>query len=451
MSDTIKIKRGVDIKLLGKAEQVYANVEWPETFAVKPTDYAGIRAKLAVREGDEVKAGTPVLFNKDREAIKFTSPVSGEVVEVVRGAKRKLLAVKILADKEIRYEDFGAAAPADLDGESIKSKLQNAGCWPFIKQRPYDIIANPERTPRAIFISGFDSSPLAPDIDFVLHGQEKEFQTGIDALKKLTDGDVHLSLNAESKASNLFTGAKGVKLHYFKGPHPAGNVGTQIHHIDPINKGEVVWTVTPQDLVIIGRLFLTGKYDPTKNIALAGGSVEKPCYVKTLIGASVKNMLAGKLKDGNNRVISGSVLTGEKISEDGYLGFYHNQITVIPEGEKDEFFGWIAPNFNKFSTHRTLMSWLQPKKRYNLDTHMNGEERAFVVTGEFEKVFPFDIYPMQLIKAIMINDIEAMENLGIYEVAEEDFALCEVICTSKIPIQAKVRDGLNLMMQELGD
>lgn len=451
MSDTIKIKRGVDIKLQGQAEQVYANVDLPETFAVKPTDYAGIRAKLAVREGDEVKAGTPVLFNKDRDAVKFTSPVSGEVVEVVRGAKRKLLAVKILADKEIRYEDFGAAAPADLDGEAIKTKLLSSGCWPFIKQRPYDIIANPERDPKAIFISGFDSSPLAPDLDFVLHGQEKEFQTGLDAIAKLTSGKVHLGLNAQAKPSAVFTEAKGVNIHYFKGPHPAGNVGTQIHHVDPINKGEVVWTITPQDLVIIGRLFMTGHYIPKKNIAVAGSSVKNPRYYQTMIGASVKNMLADNLADGHNRVISGNVLTGQKIDSEGYLGFYHNQITVIPEGTKDEFFGWIAPNFNKFSTHRTLFSWMQPNKRYKLDTHMNGEERAFVVTGEFEKVFPFDIYPMQLIKAIMINDIEAMENLGIYEVSEEDFALCEVICTSKIPIQAKVRDGLNLMLSELGD
>ncbi len=451
MSDTIKIKRGVDIKLQGKAEQLYANVDFPETFAIKPTDFPGVRCKLAVREGDEVKAGTPLLFNKDREAIKFTSPVSGEVVEVIRGAKRKLLAVKVLADKEIRYEDFGSADPKSLDGEAVKSKLLSSGCWPFIKQRPYNIVANPERAPRAIYISGFDSAPLAPDMDFVVHGQEKEFQTGIDALSQLTEGKIHLGLNAQSKPSAVFTNAKGVEITYFKGPHPAGNVGTQIHHLNPINKGEVVWTIAPQDVIIIGRLFLSGKFDAGRNVAVTGAQVEKPRYHKVLLGTSVKNMLSGNLKGDNNRIISGNVLTGEKIDTEGYLGFYEHQLTVIPEGDKDEFFGWIAPNLNKFSTHRTLFSWMQPNKRYNLDTSMNGEERAFVVTGEYEKVFPFDIYPMQLIKAIMIGDIEAMENLGIYEVAEEDFALCEVTCTSKIPVQAKVREGLDLMLKELGD
>ena len=451
MSDTFKIKRGVDIKLQGKAEQVYASAELPETFAVKPTDFPGTKLKLSVREGDEVKAGTPIMFNKDREEVVITSPVSGEIAEIRRGAKRKLLEVRILADKEINYVDFGAAAPDTLDAKAIKEKLLNSGCWPFIKQRPYNILANPNNQPKAIFISCFDSAPLGVDYDFALHGMEQEFQAGIDALSKLTDGDVHLGLNADSKPSTVFTECKGVKLHRFKGPHPAGNVGVQISRVDPINKGEHVWTINPQHVVIIGRLFLSGKFDARLNIPVSGSQVKDAKYYKVILGASVKNMLEHNVQSGTSRVISGNVLTGDRISNDGYLGFFAQQLSVIPEGGEDQFFGWITPNFNKFSISRALFSWMMPKRAYALDANMNGEERAFVITGEYEKVFPFDIYPVQLLKSIMVKDIEAMENLGIYEVVEEDLALCEVVCTSKIPVQETIREGLDLMLQELGD
>lgn len=451
MSDLIKIKRGVDIKLVGQAEQLYANTEQPETFAIKPTNFVGIRTKLSVKEGDEVKAGTPILYNKDREAVKFCSPVSGEIAEIVRGDKRKLLEIRILADKEIRYEDFGTADPKTLDRDAVTEKLLASGCWPFIKQRPYNVVANPERAPKAIFISCFDTAPLAPDNDFVVHGQESEFQTGIDALARLTDGKIHLGVDGRTNPSTVFTNCKGVELHRFKGPHPAGNVGVHIHHIDPVNKGDVVWTISPQEVIIIGRLFLSGKFDAQINVATTGSEVSKPRYYKTIIGASVKNILAGNVSDNKNRYISGNVLTGEQIKPEGYLGFYDRQVTVIPEGDQDQFFGWITPNLDKFSISHAMFGWLQPNKKYRLDTAMNGEERAFVVTGEYEKVFPFDIYPVQLLKSIMINDIEAMENLGIYEVAEEDFALCEVVCTSKIPVQQTVREGLDLMLKELGD
>ncbi len=451
MSETIKIKRGVDIKLQGKAEQIYANAEMPETFALKPTDFAGSKLKLAVKEGDEVKAGTPLFFNRDREEIKFCSPVSGEVAEIVRGDKRKLLEVRVLADQEIRYEDFGSADPSSLDREAVIKKMLASGCWPFVKQRPYNVVANPERTPRAIFISCFDSAPLAADLDFVVHGMEQEFQAGINALARLTDGKIHLGVDGRSNPNNIFTSCKGVELHSVKGPHPAGNVGVQIHHIAPINKGEVVWTLNPQDVIIIGRLFLEGKFDARINIAVAGSEVLKPAYYKTILGASVKNFVSDNVSQNKNRYISGNVLTGTQIKPEGYLGFYERQVTVIPEGDEDEFFGWITPGLNKFSISRTMAGWMTPNKKYKLDTGMHGEERAFVVTGEYEKVFPFDIYPVQLLKSIMVRDIESMENLGIYEVAEEDMALCEVVCTSKIPVQHVLREGLDLMLKELGD
>lgn len=453
MSDVIKIKRGVDIQLVGEADKVFATSTSVETAAIKPGDFNGVRFKLSVKEGDEVKAGSPLLFDKDNEQVKFCSPVSGEVAQIVRGAKRRIMEVRVLADKETNYEDFGSADPTTLSREEIINKLTASGCWPFFKQRPYNVVANPEKEPKAIFISGFDSAPLAPDMALLLEGQEKELQAGVNALAMLTSGKVHLGLNASTPAGRVLSGVKGLKITKYDGPHPAGLVGVHIHENDPINKGETVWTITPEHVVIIGRLFLDGKFDARINIALTGSEVVDRKYHSTILGASIKNFLAGNTSEGKNRIISGNVLTGTKIEEDGYIGFYDRQITVIPEGEEPELFGWLIPKPDKFSISRTLPSWFQRQigaVTYKLDTNQHGEERAFVVTGEYERVFPFDIFPVQLIKAIMINDIEAMENLGIYEVVEEDFALCEVVCTSKTHVQETIRKGLDLMKEEVG-
>ena len=450
MSDVIKIKRGVDIKLVGDAERQFAEKLPVETIAIKPEDFHGVRLKLAMKEGDEVKAGTPLFFDRDNEQIKFCSPVSGEVAQIVRGAKRRILEVRVLADKENKYLDFGAADPSSLDREQVVEKLTASGCWPMIRQRPYNVVASVDRIPKAIFISGFDSAPLAPDMNFLLDGQEKEFQAGIDALSKLTDGAIHLGLHVNKTVPEAFQKVTGVKKHVFSGPHPSGAVGVQIHQVDPINKGETVWTLTPEHVVIIGRLFLTGKFDAQVNIAITGSEVKDRKYHRTILGAFVKHFLENKLSEKKNRIISGNVLTGKKITEEGYLGFFERQITVIPEGDEPEFFGWVIPKTDKFSISRTLPSWLMPNKKYELNANLHGEERAFVVTGQYEKVLPFDIFPVHLLKSIMINDIEAMENLGIYEVVEEDFALCEVVCTSKIPVQETLRKGLNLMKEELG-
>ena len=450
MPEVIKIKKGVDIKLQGEAEKIYASTDAPSTYALKPSDFPGIRMKLKAREGDEVQAGDPIFYDKDRPDVTFGSPVSGEIAEVVRGEKRRILEVRILADQEIRYRDFKAADPAALGRDEVKGKILQAGMWPVVRQRPYNIIANPNRVPRDIWVSCFDSAPLAPDADFIVHGQEEEFKLGIKALMQLTDGKVHLGVDGRTNPSEAFK-IDGTQLHRFKGPHPAGNPGVQIHAVAPINKGETIWTVGLQEVIMIGRLFKTGKYDAQKSIALAGAQVTKPRYYKLLNGASLKGILEGNVANQKNRYISGNVLTGTQISSEGYLSYYDSQVTVMPEGGEDEFFGWLAPGFNKFSISRAVFSWLSPNKRLNLDANMNGEERAFVVTGEYEKVFPFDIYPVQLLKSIMIKDIEAMENLGIYEVAEEDMALCEVVCTSKIPVQETLREGLDLMLNELGD
>ena len=451
MSKYINIRRGLNIKLAGEAVRMIADLPLPETVAIKPFNFAGVTPALSVQQGDEVKAGSVLFTDKSDEAIKFCSPVSGEVVEIIRGEKRKILEVKILADKEIVYADFPRASPADIDREEIILRLLNSGAWPLIRQRPFGTIANPGHTPKSIFISAFDSSPLAPDYDFILRRNDPAFQAGLDALGKLTTGKLHLNIKADTTPSKIFTDAKGVELNKISGPHPSGNVGVQIHHIDPVNKGEVVWCVNPQDVLIIGNVFIQGKFDASRTITLTGSQVKNPKYYKTLIGSSIKNMIAdGGLKDGTSRIISGNVLTGKQITGEGFLDFYDAQLTVIPEGHESEFMGWLKPGFDKLSMSRTFFSWLNPSKKHDLTTNMHGEERPFVVTGEYEKVFPMDIYPVHLLKSILIEDIEMMENLGIYEVVEEDFALCEFICTSKIKSQEIIRKGLDIIRKELG-
>ncbi len=449
MSIDIKVRRGVDIKLVGEADKVYGELSPSETYVVKPSDFHGVVPKLLVAEGDEVLAGTPLFYSKDNDRIRFTSPVSGEVAEIKRGEKRKILEIKILADKEIRYETFNPVDSSELNKEKVTEALLGAGLWPMLRQRPYDVIANPEEAPKAIFISGFDSAPLAPDYDFILEGAEADFQAGIDALSHLTAGKVRLGLRADSAPAKTFTEAKGIDTHTVSGPHPAGNVGIQIHHLDPINKGEVVWYINPQDVAIVGRFFNSGKYDASKTICVAGSEVNQPRYYKVISGMGLSGLLSETLKGDHLRIISGNVLTGTRIEKDGYLGYYDHMVTAIPEGDEQELFGWIAPGFNKFSTSRAFWSWLTPNKKYVLDSNMHGEKRAYVVTGQYESVLPMDIYPQQLIKAIMVGDIEAMENLGIYEVSAEDFALCEVVCTSKMDVQKTIQEGLDMIKHEM--
>lgn len=451
MSEYIKIKQGLNLKLIGEATKTVVTLPISETFAIKPDDFIGITPKLLVKEGDALLAGTPLFYDKNNENILFCAPVSGEVIEIRRGDKRAIMEIKILADRTIKHIPFQKLNPNQLSREVIIDKLLQSGIWPFIRQRPYGIIANPTDLPKSIFISAFDTNPLAPDYDFILSGKEIDFQTGLDALKKLTHGKIHLNIKADSKADSVFIQAQHVQINKISGPHPAGNIGTQIHHIDPVNKGDVVWYTNPQDVLMIGKLFNEGIFDAHRTIALTGSQIENPKYYKTIIGTSVKNCMADAgLKKGENRVISGSVLSGHQIAADGYLGFYDSQITVIPEGNHFEFMGWLTPGFNKFSISRTFFSWLNPNKKHLLNTNTHGEERPFVMTGQYEKVFPMDIYPVQLLKSILIEDLDMMEKLGIYEVVEEDFALCELVCTSKIKSQEIIRQGLAVMRKEFG-
>ena len=447
MSNTFSIRKGLDIKLLGEAEKTIKEIP-TKVCAIKPPDFHGVFPKLLVKEGDEVKAGTPLFYNKYKENILFTSPVSGKVREIRRGAKRVLLEVSVDAAPDQEFVDFGAADPNSLDKAAIVEKMLKSGVWPFVRQRPYSIIANPDDDPKAIMIPAFDSAPLAPDFDLIVEGQEADFQAGVDALKKLTGGKVYLNIS-DKQSSQVFNNAKGVEINTFSGPHPAGNVSTQISRISPLNRGEVVWYLRPQEVLSIGRLFTQGKLDPSRVIALTGSEIEKPVYYKTILGASISGMTDGNVKEGKLRYISGNALTGTKIEKTGFVGFYDSQLTVIPEGDHSEFLGWAMPRINKFSFYYTFLSWMMPRKKYRLDTNYNGGERAFILTGKFEQVFPLDIYPMQLVKSIMIEDIDQMENLGIYEVDEEDFALCEFISTSKINLQKTVREGIDLMIKEM--
>ena len=450
MSNFIKLKRGFDIKLFGAAEKTLLEVQQPELFALKPTDFQGVlRPKVMVEVGQNVKAGTPILFDKKKDSVMFCSPVSGEVVEIVRGEKRKLLEVRILADSNIEFETFNTYSTSDiknLGAAEARELLLKSGVWPNIIERPYGVVANPNDRPKAIFISGFDSHPLAPDYGFLYKGDEQSFQAGVDVLSKFTDGQVHLGLSGTGEVDSVFSSVEGVQVHKFAGPHPAGNVGVQIHHIDPINKGDIVWTLSPQGVIEVGRLFLEGRYDTSRLVALTGSEVSKTGYFKTYAGASIKKLVADNLNNDHVRYISGNVLTGERISAEGFVGFFAQQVTVIPEGDQYEFLGWIKPSATKLSTHRALglFSFLN-KGPFKVDTNTNGEKRAFVQTGSFESVLPMDIYPTHLIKAIMAEDYDEMEALGIYEIVEEDFALCEFVDVSKHDIQKIVREGLDLM------
>ncbi|WP_372947962.1 Na(+)-translocating NADH-quinone reductase subunit A [Mariniphaga sp.] len=448
MSEVIKLRKGLDIKLKGSAETVLETLPVPATVALKPTDFPGLTPKLSVKPGYEVKAGDALFYDKYHPEVVFTAPFGGKVASVNRGERRRILEVVIETDNEAGSAEFKKANPGSLSAHEVKEQLLKSGLWPFIKRRPYGIIASPQEKPKAIFISSFDTAPLAPDYNFIVEGQLGTFQTGINALEKLTDGKVFLGVSEKS----VFTNIKNVEIKQFSGPHPAGNVGIQIHHIAPVNKGEVVWTVNPQDVLFMGRLFETGKVDFSKVFAVTGSEVEKPKYFQTMLGAPVSTLTDGRLKKVNykQRLISGNVLTGTRVKPMNYLGYYDSQVTVIPEGDEYELFGWATPGIDKFSASKTFFSKIFPKKEYEMNANLHGGERAFVLSNQYEKVLPMDILPVFLLKSCLADDIDKMEQLGIYEVIEEDFALCEYVCTSKIKVQDILRNGINTMIKELG-
>nr|WP_319999831.1 Na(+)-translocating NADH-quinone reductase subunit A [uncultured Draconibacterium sp.] len=448
MSEVVKLRKGLNIKLKGSAEKALDKLPVPATVALKPTDFPGLTPKLSVKVDAEVKAGDALFYDKYHPEILFTAPLGGKVVSINRGERRKILEVVIATDEKVGSAELKKADPSTLSAEEVKEQILKSGVWPFIKKRPYGIIANPEEKPKAIYISTFDTAPLAPDYNFVIDGQLDTFQVGVNALAQLTKGKVNLGVSKDS----AFTSVKNVEFNTFEGPHPAGNVGIQIANTSPLNKGEVVWTISVQDVLFIGRLFQTGKVDFTKTVALTGSEVKAPKYYQTVLGAPIASLVERKLVNANykQRIISGNVLTGTKVTEKSFLGFYDSQISVIPEGDEYEFLGWADPGFNKFSATKAYFGKLFPKKEYTMNANIHGGERAFVLSNQYEKLVPMDILPVYLLKAILVNDIDKMENFGIYEVIEEDFALCEYACTSKIEVQKILREGINTMIKELG-
>ena len=450
MSNDIKIKNGLTIKIKGAAENIVKKAAFPKSISLNPADFHLITPKMAVKVGENVKAGDVVFYSKDNQEVKFCSPVSGIVKDIVRGKKRKIIEIIIDTDSFQKSKKFKTTNFKNFKRDDIKASLLESGCWPFINQRPYDIIANPEDNPKSIFVSTLNTAPISADIQIVLDDQKNEFTTGIQVLRKLTDGDLNICV--EKNHQTFINEINDVVIHNISGPHPAGNVGVQIHHIDPVNSGEKVWTINPEDVAIIGRFFLTGNYIPLRTIAIAGPPVKHPQYYKTIAGSKLSKIIndAG-VNDDLLRFINGDVLSGKTVDKNNYLGFYNNTFSILREGNNHKMFGWIPFINNKVpSIYKTSFSWLFPNKKYDLDTNMNGEERAFVVTGEMEKVFPMDIFPMQLLKECMVGNIEKMENLGIYEVAPEDFSLIDYSSSSKIEAQHIIRKGLDLMISEVG-
>lgn len=451
MTNVIKIKRGLQIDIAGAPAPVVASMNQSELVAISPDDFYGIVPKVLVKEGDAVKAGTPIFYDKKHPELKIVAPVSGIVQEIARGERRKLLYVSIRRDTTITYETF-EKPNLETEREKLHRAILNAGFGAFIKQRPYDVVANPESTPKAIFVSGFDSAPLAPDSNFVVKGQGAELQAGLKLLTKLTEGKVYFSI-AKNAAPELKM-MQGVEINIFDGVHPAGNIGVQINKLNPINKGEVVWTMNLQDVIALGRFVNKGIVDLTKYVALTGPEVYSPCYFKTVVGTNINPIVVGNVyKENKLRYISGNVLTGTQVTDNGYLHAFDSQITVIKEGdEADELIGWLSPRFNKFSASLSY-PWQRFAKfckcKFDFDARLLGGRRAIIMSGEYDKVFPMDIMPEQLIKAMIAKNLDQMEALGAYEVAPEDFALCEFVCTSKLELQHIVREALDYMRKEL--
>ena len=441
----IKLSKGLDIHLQGKAEEKKIQLKSNGKYALMPDDFEGVTPKVVVKEGDKVKAGDALFVNKQYPQVKFASPVSGTVREVVRGERRKVLCIKVDADAQQEYVDFGKRDVSSLDGEQVINALLEAGLFGYINQLPYAVSTNPETKPKAIFVSALRDKPLAADFEFEVKGQEQDFQTGLTALSKIAKTYLGVGVNSALK------GMKDAEVYVFDGKCPAGNVGVQVNHIDPVNKGEVVWTIgDPSVVLFIGRLFNTGKVDLKRTVALCGSEIKNPAYVDMLVGEELSTLLSNSYDASKSvRIINGNVLTGKPTTKDGFLGAHSSEITVIPEGnDADEMLGWILPRLKQFSVNRSYFSWLLGKKAYALDARVKGGERHMIMSGEYDKVLPMDIYGEYLIKAIITGDIDRQEALGIYEVAPEDFALAEFVDSSKLELQRIVREGLNILRKE---
>lgn len=446
------LRRGFDIKLEGEAPaQINTKIK-SATYALTPSNFRGIFPipKMEVEVGNIVKAGDPLFHDKSQPGIKYAAPVSGEIIAINRGEKRAIKEVVILADMDMKYREYKAPDLGKCSREELVAFLLDSGVWPMIRQRPFDVTPAPEDEPRDIFISTFDTAPLAPDLNFVVEGRGDAFQKGLDVLGRLTGGKVYLGLDArgDNPPSAVFSQAAGVEKYWFRGKHPAGNVGVQIHHIKPINSGDKVWVMGVQEVITLGTLFTEGRFDATRVVAVTGAELETPQYVKTYLGANLSDLLKGNLKGKHVRIISGDVLTGEHKAESAFLNYWDDQVTVIEEGDYFELFGWLIPGSLRPTLSRTYPNFLIPGAKFRADSNTHGEKRAFVVTGQYEQVLPMDLYPQHLMKAILAGNFEKMEGLGILELSEEDIALCEFACTSKQPLQHILRQGLDMMREQ---
>ena len=451
MTNVIKLRKGLDIRLQGKAEETKLQLKSNGHYALVPDDFEGVTPKVLVREGDHVKAGDALFVNKLYPEVKFASPVSGTVAAVVRGERRKVLCVKVDADAEQSFVDFGKKDVENMDGQAVVNALLEAGLFGYIDQLPYAISTNPSVMPKAVFVSALRDKPLACDFEYEVKGQEQDFVTGLKALSTIAKTYVGLGVDSSLISHLSPLTSDNVELNIFDGPCPAGNVGVQVNHLNPVNKGEVVWTIgDPTVVLFIGRLLNTGKVDLKRTIALCGSEVKKPCHVDMLVGEELSTLLSNSYDaDHHVRIINGNVLTGRLTTKEGYLGAHTSEITIIPEGDDvDEFAGWIMPRFKQFSTSRSYFSWLCSKKEYALDARVKGGERHIIMSGEYDRVLPMDIYGEYLIKSIIAGDIDKMEQLGIYEVSPEDFALAEFVDSSKLELQRIVREGLNNLRKE---
>lgn len=442
------MRKGLNLNLAGRAAREKITLRPNGHYALQPSSFEGVTPKVVVKEGDKVKAGDALFVNKHNTDVRFASPVSGTVVAVERGERRKVLSVRVDADVRQEYVDYGRRNPASLNGNEVIEALLAAGIFGYINQLPYAVSTSPETKPKAIFVSALRDMPLACDFEFELQGQEEDFQTGLTALSRIAK--TYLGIGT-SQTSPALTSAKDVEVVAFDGKCPAGNVGVQVNNIAPVNKGEVVWTVEPTSVLFIGRLFRTGHVDLRRTVAFCGSEVKKPAYVDMLVGQELNTLLSNSIKDGRPvRIIDGNVLTGKPTTKNGFLGAHTSEVTVIPEGcDADEFAGWIMPRLSQFSVSRSYFSWLFGSKReYSPDARIKGGERHMIMSGEYDKVLPMDIYGEYLIKAIIAGDIDRMEQLGIYEVSPEDFALAEFVDSSKLQLQRIVREGLDMLRKE---
>ena len=448
MHRVVKISKGLNNNLKGAPVAEMTSVKAAKLYALMPADFTRVTPKVVVKPEDSVKAGDPLFVDKANPELQFVSPVSGKVVAVNRGERRRVLSVVVESDGKFESVEYKAKDVLSLSSDEVKADLLKAGLFAFMRQRPYDVIASPSDAPRAIYVSAFDSKPLAVKFEVALKGNEEDFQTGLDALSRIAP--VHLGICACQESTALRI-AKNVTTTVFKGPHPAGNVGVQINKTAPVNKGEIVWTIGAEEVIFIGRLFNKGKVDFTRTVALAGSEVKNPSYSKVVLGAQISTLVDGRLDDKHElRIIDGNVLTGKKTTADGFLGAFSTEVTVIPEILNDaDILGWAAPRFGMYSTSRSYFSWLFPKRKYTIDARIKGGERHMIMSNEYDKVFPMDIYPEYLIKAIITGNIDKMEQLGIYEVAPEDFALCEFVDSSKLELQRIVREGLDKLRAEM--